>query len=315
MKFHYRSAQHFLVDIPNLQSCDLCNEHAADLILTTSRLDGPLVRCLGCGLYYVVIDKEEQRKDVAGSYIVAEMNRLAERALELALIEPQVEERERPWRELMASERIADLRRVVSSGRLLEVGSSTGELLAAASKHFTVTGIEADVSSSNIARTRGLDCLTGTLFDARFPSAHFDVAVLYHTIEHLPSPRAVLAELHRIVRPGGWVALETPDISTIWFRLLGARWRQFIPDHRYFFTPETICRLCCEAGFEVRDLHSVGKAMSLRLFVSRVSRYSQTLAQTLRRISCVLGLEDKTLRLNLGDVMRLYAQKSLPVGD
>jgi len=286
-------------------------------MLATERLDGPLVRCRGCRLCYVIPPTARKSPSIPAGMAggedaraADEMRRLAERARELELVEPQVEERERRWRELTAAERLADLRRFQTGGRLLEVGCATGEMLAAASASFTVTGVEADAESSCVARARGLDCRGGTLFDVGFPEAHFDAAALYHVIEHLPSPRSALDELHRILRPGGWLVIETPNIATPWFRLLGPRWRQFIPDHRFFFTPETIRRLCADQGFEVCELRSVGKAMSVRLFVSRLGRYHKSLSRALSALSAQLKISDRTLRLNLGDVMRVYARRS-----
>jgi hypothetical protein len=128
-------------------------------------------------------------------------------------------------------------------------------------------------------------------------------------IEHLPSPSTTLAELHDLIRPGGWLVLETPDISTFWFRLLGARWRQFIPDHRYFYTPDTMTALCRRAGFGVREIRSVGKSMSFRLFASRLGRYQHGFGELLSRFGKTAAIEDRTLRLRLGDVMRIYATR------
>ncbi|MBS1790537.1 MAG: class I SAM-dependent methyltransferase [Acidobacteria bacterium] len=237
------------------------------------------------------------------------MERLAGRARELALVEAHVEQGEQPWRELMAQERLDDLRRFVSQGRLLEIGCSTGEMLAAACDSFEVFGVEADAASSRIARERGLHCFNGALADAKFADASFDVAALYHVIEHFPGPRAELMELARILKPGGWLVVETPNIANLWFRLLGERWRQFIPDHLFFFTPQTITRLCEETGFEIIELRRVGKLMSLRLFISRIGRYHQPTARLLSATSRKIGVDDRTIRLNLGDVMRLYARK------
>ncbi|MCI0387757.1 MAG: class I SAM-dependent methyltransferase [Acidobacteria bacterium] len=235
------------------------------------------------------------------------MVRLAGRARELGLVETQVEEGERYWRELMAAERLNDLKRFIGGGRLLEIGCSTGEMLAAAGSSFMTIGVEADVTNSSVARRRGLDCFNGTLLDARFPDQHFDVVALYHVIEHFHSPRAELLEMRRVLQPGGWLVLETPNIATIWFHLLSSRWRQFIPDHLFFFTPQTVTRLCEENGFVVREVRNVGKAMSVRLFINRLGRYHQPAAQLMTTISNHLNLSDRTLRLNLGDVMRVYA--------
>jgi SAM-dependent methyltransferase len=239
------------------------------------------------------------------------MVRLSERAHELALVEPQVEEKEKPWRELMAAERLNDIKRFVTEGNLLEIGCSTGEMLAAAGSSFAVAGVEADERNSLIARARGLSCFSGTLSDARFPDHHFDVVALYHVIEHFHSPRAELSEIRRVLKPGGLLVVETPNIETIWFHLLGARWRQFIPDHIFFFTPHTITQLCRDSGFEIRELRNVGKMMSLRLFVSRLGRYHRPTARLLTMISSRFDLNNRTLRLNLGDVMRVYAKKRM----
>jgi SAM-dependent methyltransferase len=299
------------------QTCDLCGSARSIHILRTPRLDGPLKRCCNCNLIFV--DRDLGSISAAGdpktgrngesSRVASEMVRLAGRARELALVDSGVERNERPWRELAARERLDDLKRFVAGGRLVEVGSSTGELLAAAGSSFTATGVEADEANCRIARSRGLDCFNATLRDAAFPGRHFDAAAMYHVIEHFSSPRSELIELHRVVKPGGWLAIETPNIATFWFRLLGARWRQIIPDHIFFFTPETITRLCDESGFEVRELRSAGKAMSVRLFISRLGRYHRPAAELLEAVSSRLNLSDRTLRLNLGDVMRLYARR------
>jgi SAM-dependent methyltransferase len=292
--------------------CDLCGATESDLVLTTPRLDGPLVRCRDCGLFYVVFPENGdmgQTKVCPTSPVASEMARLAERARELDLISPEVEASERPWRELAARERLDDLKRFVTKGRFLEIGSSTGELLAAAGSSLAAVGVEADERTSRAARAHGLDVFSGTLRDARFPDGHFDAAAMYHVIEHVPSPREELRELRRVIKPGGWLALETPNIATLWYRLLGARWRQFIPDHIFFFTPSTITRLCESGGFEVRELRSVGKAMSLRLFINRLGRYHRPSANLLEAVSDRLRLSDFTIRLKLGDVMRLYARR------
>jgi len=296
----------------NSAVCDLCGKREVDFILATTRLDGPLVRCRNCDLYFAVIPEKEMTADksVAESDVVkAAMARLAVRAKELELVEPQVERNEQPWRELMARERLDDLKRFICGGRLLEIGCATGEFLAAAQSSFDVFGVEADAENSRLAAGRGLRYFNGALRDARFPEEHFDVAAIYHVIEHFPSPIAEMRELHRVIKPGGWLAIETPNIANMWYRLLGARWRQFIPDHLYFFSPQTMARLCRETGFEIRELRNAGKAMSVRLLVSRLGRYHRPTARLIGSVSRTLNFDDHTLRLNFGDVMRLYAQR------
>ena len=49
--------------------------------------------------------------------------------------------------------------------------------------------------------------------------------------------------------------------------------------------------------------------MSVRLLISRIGRYHLPTARLLSAISRKLNLDDRTIRLNLGDVMRLYARR------
>jgi len=291
--------------------CLLCGAQSPEFILRTPRLDGPLVRCRQCGLCFVILPTESGQPDAAESdLIAAEMERLSERARELELIEPHVESSEGPWRRQTARERLTDLKRFVPGGRLLEVGCSTGEMLeAAANDSFEVAGVEGDRENCRIAGAKGLDCFAGSLRDAAFPSRCFTVAALYHVIEHLHDPVSEMRELNRLLADGGWLVIETPDIDNVWYRLIGSRWRQFIPDHVFFFDPRTIRRLCETTGFEVVECRHVGKAMSLRLFVSRLGRLSRTISRLLMRLIEAAGLADRTLRLSFGDVIRVYARK------
>ena len=282
------------------------------------------MRCHTCGLIAVSLSPATGGAP-AGAALGEEMGRLSRRARELSLVEPGVEEQELPWRQQMAAERLDDLLDVLarlapetlqgetgevrSRARLLEVGSSTGDFLRAAQARFAVQGIEADAAAASVAHSRGLHCFRGSIAEAGLPPDSFDLAVLYHVFEHFRDPRSELRQLRRLVRPRGVLVLETPDVETIWFRLLGERWRQIIPDHLFFFSPATLGRLLQEEGWTVLSCRHVGKSMSVRLFISRIGRNYPRTARLLVRLANMLRVEDRTLRLNLGDVIRVYARR------
>jgi SAM-dependent methyltransferase len=74
-------------------------------------------------------------------------------------------------------------------------------------------------------------------------------------IEHLRDPAEALAECRRLLRPGGRLALATPNAASRGSRRFGARWRGFEPPrHLQVYEPRSLRTLCERAGFAVTEL-------------------------------------------------------------
>ncbi|HET7694610.1 MAG TPA: class I SAM-dependent methyltransferase [Vicinamibacterales bacterium] len=96
-------------------------------------------------------------------------------------------------------------------GVLADVGCGTGDLAREMGGSFeSIVGIDAvryDGLPPDVTFVRAdLDAERLPLDDASV-----DVAVAVEVIEHLENPRAFVRELARITKPGGWVALTTPN--------------------------------------------------------------------------------------------------------
>ena len=52
-----------------------------------------------------------------------------------------------------------------------------------------------------------------------FPDGAFDVVTCLEGIEHMHDPRALIREFHRLLRPGGRLALSTPNIHNLRSRI------------------------------------------------------------------------------------------------
>ena len=288
--------------------CEVCGASDPEPVLRSERLDGPLVRCRSCGLLYV---GRRERDFTFATTDPARSGALAERVEALELVDHDVEEAEAPWRSLVHEQRLAAIARHGAAGRLLDVGCSTGEFIAAAAAAgFQAQGIEPDPATSRLARERtGLPVTTGTLADAALPAESADVATLWHVIEHLDSPRAALEELRRVLAPGGLVAIETPAADSLWFRLLRGRWRQLIPDHYFFFSRSTLARLLRAAGFDVVELEKVGRRVSGRFLADRLRRVHPALGAVGRGAVRLARAEERTLRINPGDIMLAVAKR------
>ena len=58
--------------------------------------------------------------------------------------------------------------------------------------------------------------------------------------------------MKRILAPGGYALITTPNIDGFQARLFGKSWRSAIADHTVLFSKKTLQKLVREVGFEVR---------------------------------------------------------------
>lgn len=86
-----------------------------------------------------------------------------------------------------------------------------------------------------------------------FASAAFDAVLLSEVIEHVRDPLALAVEIRRVLRPGGALALTTPntwDVRRLYYPLLGRVWSGAAdPTHIELFSPRSMARLLRRAGF------------------------------------------------------------------
>lgn len=148
------------------------------------------------------------------------------------------------------------LEKLNGTGRILEVGSSWGFFLDAARRRgWQVQGIELSDSAVRWAKERlGLNVTCGTMEDFPLPEeAAFDVIVAWHVIEHVQEPMSFLKIVHDSLRPGGLLALRTPNIRSVPARLGGWAWHWVgAPAHLSLFSAKSL-RLAVErAGFSLR---------------------------------------------------------------
>jgi SAM-dependent methyltransferase len=141
--------------------------------------------------------------------------------------------------------------------RVLDVGCATGGFLVAAQgRGWEVYGVEPSPGGAQeAARRTGAQIHVGTLDTAPFEDGWFDAITLWDVIEHVQSPRAYLAHAARLVRPGGFISMLTPNVHGLAFRLLGRGWSAIGPnDHIYYFAPLTMSRLLKSSGFRIHSM-------------------------------------------------------------
>lgn len=160
------------------------------------------------------------------------------------------------------------------NGKLLDVGCGSGEWIEQFGKMgWKAQGLDFDRDAVRFATANGLVVALGTLEEQKFPSDTFDAITLNHVIEHVPDPMALLRECLRVLKPGGTMALATPNGNSLGHTLFKQNWRGLEPPrHLQIFTPDAMDRCLQSCGFRnirVRTYNSKYVwAQSFRLFQS-----------------------------------------------
>jgi SAM-dependent methyltransferase len=201
-------------------------------------------------------------------------------------------------------------------GSLIEIGSSTGSLLQTfRSDGWRVFGVEPDRHAARYATTKlGIETTNSILERAGIPDQTADVAILLHVIEHVPDPVGTLKEIHRILKPGGHLIIETPRYDTLMFRLFGRRERSLSCDgHIYFFTTETLRKTYEKAGFVLEKLEYVGRSLTLDRLVYNVGVMIKipAFARTVKSLSRSLLFHKIKFTINVRDMQRVCVHKPI----
>lgn len=109
-----------------------------------------------------------------------------------------------------------------------------------------------------------------------FEDEYFDCVICTEVLEHCRDPRAVVRELHRTLRPGGYAFVTTPFLVHL----------HEMPFDFYRFTPSALTDLTQSAGLELVSLRPRGEYCSVLLMMLQIP-----LRKVLGRMSRVVGVD------------------------
>lgn len=238
--------------------CDFCKADDYELMFELKdylhHIEGTfrLVRCRRCGLIYLNPQptREELRKYYPNDYHAYKP---------LSSVSSPFERLDRYYG-IDKRCRAVVKRLKERKGRVLDIGCATGEFLYSMRRYgnWELYGVEPNVEAAMYARNvLGLNVFIGTLFEAQYPNAFFDVVTLWNVLEHLHYPLLTLREIARIIKPSGLLVISIPNPESIEARIFGRYWAGFdAPRHLFIYPLSTLKKALDLVGFDVKKVRS-----------------------------------------------------------
>lgn len=303
-KYHRFMKRIFINDEQSTSVCNICDNNKAKIIyekrgvareqyFITDNSYGDhsrIVKCSDCNLTYCSLT--DNNKKLVGRYTNFE--------------DPNYE-KERIARKMTHERVFKKIKDLHSNpGKLLDIGCATGTLLEATENHgWKGFGIEPSTWASKIGREKyKLDIFQGTLETAKFRDKHFDAVTCLDVIEHISSPKKLLAGIHRILKKDGVLCIVTPDIGSFISRILGENWWHIRPDHIYYFTKESLSLLLLSQGFRIEKMSRYSWTFSLGYWISRLQNKLPFVYKLLAFFK-----DKQFLTINFHDSLEVYARK------
>ena len=143
-----------------------------------------------------------------------------------------------------------------SGNTLLDFGCGTGSFLKYMhDRNWDCYGMEPDQDARAIAEAQ-IGRSISKNWQSIPGSMQFDIITLWHVLEHLPDPHAMLREFHQRLKPGGYLILALPNFQSYDAQYYKEIWAAFdVPRHLWHFSKQSIDILAQQTNFELRDIH------------------------------------------------------------
>ena len=138
--------------------------------------------------------------------------------------------------------------------KLLDIGCASGAFLHSVKNHvLECVGMEFNLDNARfVEETQGIKVHTESIEDVSLPQEYFDIATMFQVLEHVDDPIRFLKKIHRLLKPGGTICIEVPNIqdvllsvyeieqySDFWFR----------EPHVFNYSPKTLTMTLEKTGF------------------------------------------------------------------
>jgi 2-polyprenyl-3-methyl-5-hydroxy-6-metoxy-1,4-benzoquinol methylase len=254
---------------------------------------GRIIRCLDCGFgFSETRPTEDQLSDIY-------------RQMDVAVYESEAIGRIRTARRhLKILQRYAP-----SPGRILDVGCASGKfLLECVAAGWEVVGLEPSSLLSEQAREllpRSAEVLPLTLQETDFAESSFDAVTLWDVLEHVPDPLQFFERAFSLLRPGGVLLVNVPNLDSRQARWMGRRWPMYLPEHLNYFNRNSLALCGSLSGARLLGSGQRPTSFSIKYILGRVSQHLPHLGLVVR-ITSGLSIANWVVPVWMGELYAVW---------
>lgn len=223
------------------RNCPVCSED--NYLIIFSKEGGTYVKCLNCSMVYL---NPVFTDDALRAYY--EKNHS---------VQAQTVESGDPFYEDLYNQGLDSIEKICSSGKLLDIGCSSGVFLDVAKKrNWETCGIELNVREFNMAKKKHAvhnDLMENIQFDIKF-----DAITLWDVFEHIKAGEFYLNTMKQLLSKKGVIFLQIPSSDALAAKVLQEKCNMFDGlEHVNLYGVNTIKLLAQKCCLSVLDIQSV----------------------------------------------------------
>ncbi len=253
----------------NLPPCILCNSTEFKDVVSNCHdyeynvlYKSNLIRCEKCGLY--CLSPKPALKDLFSFYPSEYANYSKSKSIITRFLVSMYERKSK-----------TEVRNLIGNkGRVLDIGCADGSYLdLLKGSKWELCGTDISHASAKTAIENGYKVYIGEVESVDIPANSFDLIRMSHVIEHVINPKTTLEKAYHILKPGGHLIIETPNVACPDFYIFGKYWGAFhFPRHIHLFSINTLQKILEDSKLIIRDidftLMPTGWSLSIQNFLS-----------------------------------------------
>ncbi|MEP7197478.1 MAG: class I SAM-dependent methyltransferase [Saprospiraceae bacterium] len=188
-------------------------------------------------------------------------------------------------RSLMLRCKLNLIRKISTQRNVLDIGCGIGFFLNTMKENgFKTLGIEINENARNFAKSNfQLDVIPPSFLTENKIADKFDVATMWHVLEHIYEPKAYLNAVSNVLNDNAHLIIAVPNYRSMDAQKYLSFWAGYdVPRHLWHFDPKSINTLLSACGFELKSI----KRLPFDSFY--VSMLSETYLQ--HRFSFIRGM-------------------------